>query len=62
MRWVRERAEALLGLRCISINGDWDDFIDHVHRQRHAALRRGAVFPLLRNTPTPLPNLLSEAA
>ena len=24
MRWIRERAEALLQLRCIEINGDWD--------------------------------------
>jgi hypothetical protein len=62
MRWIRERAEALLGLRCISINGHWDDFIDHVHRERHAALQRGEVIPLLRKTPQPLPNLLTEAA
>jgi len=26
-RWTRNRAEALLQLRCIEINGDWDDFI-----------------------------------
>ena len=27
MRWIPGRAEALLRLRCIEINGDWDEFI-----------------------------------
>ncbi len=31
MRWIKERAEALLQLRCIEINGDWDDFMRFVH-------------------------------
>lgn len=31
MRWIRERAEALLQLRCIEINGDWDAFMKFVH-------------------------------
>jgi hypothetical protein len=31
MRFIKERAEALLQLRCIEINGDWDAFIDRVH-------------------------------
>lgn len=31
MRWIKERAEALLQLRCIEVNGDWDAFISHVH-------------------------------
>ena len=31
MRWIKERAEALLQLRCIEINGDWDAFISFVH-------------------------------
>lgn len=30
MRWIRERAEALLQLRCIEINGDWDAFVSFV--------------------------------
>ena len=33
MRWIKERAEALLQLRCIEINGDWDAFIEFVHDQ-----------------------------
>jgi hypothetical protein len=30
MRWIRERAEALLQLRCIDLNGDWDSFMTFV--------------------------------
>src|SRR5690606_38482676 len=33
MRWIPERAEPLLKLRCISVNGDWDAFIDYVHKK-----------------------------
>ena len=28
MRWIPERAEALLHLRCIELNGEWDRFFD----------------------------------
>ena len=28
MRWVMAGAKAMLGLRCIYINGDWEQFID----------------------------------
>jgi hypothetical protein len=31
MRWTRQRAEALLHLRCIEINGDWEAFIEYMH-------------------------------
>ncbi len=31
MRWITERSEALLQLRCIDVNGDWDEFIKFVH-------------------------------
>lgn len=31
MRWIKERAEALLQLRCIEVNDDWDKFISYVH-------------------------------
>ena len=33
MRWIRERAEALLQLRCIETNGDWDRFITFVQNR-----------------------------
>jgi len=28
MRWIKEKAEAILQLRCIEVNGHWDDFFD----------------------------------
>lgn len=31
MRWIKNRAEQLLQLRCIEVNGDWDNFISFVH-------------------------------
>lgn len=31
MRWIKERAEALLQLRCIEVNNDWEAFISYVH-------------------------------
>jgi len=31
MRWIKERAEPLLQLRCIEVNNDWDNFISYVH-------------------------------
>jgi len=31
MRWIKERSEALLKLRCIEVNDDWDAFINYVH-------------------------------
>ena len=37
MRWIPGKAEALLHLRCIELNGDWDAFIawsDQQHAQR----------------------------
>lgn len=33
MRWIRERAEALLQLRCIEINGDWSAFRAFVQKK-----------------------------
>jgi hypothetical protein len=33
MRWIKGRAEALLQLRCIEVNDDWDAFIASVHDQ-----------------------------
>jgi hypothetical protein len=57
-RWIRERAEALLQLRCIEHNGDWDAFIQWVHDDHH---RRGRLHTerirIQHNTPGPLPTL-----
>ena len=58
MRWIKERAEALLQLRCIELNGDWDDFIAFTHsrvcRQQRQSRRQTR---LLQDAPEPLPTL-----
>jgi hypothetical protein len=57
-RWIRERAEPLLQLRCIEANGDWDSFIAWVHEDhRRHARRTGERVRVQQNTPSALPNL-----
>jgi hypothetical protein len=58
MRWIKERPEALLQLRCIEINGDWDAFVAFVSRnisQKQRQSRRQ--IRLLQDAPEPLPTL-----
>ncbi len=63
MRWITERSEALLQLRCIEINGQWDDFIRFLEQRRSGSGARGDPFELLASKPAPLPTLgVREAA
>lgn len=56
MRWIRERAEALLQLRCIELNGDWDGFIQRAHdRVRQQGLEQGRRMRILQAEPGELP-------
>ena len=55
MRWIEERAEAVLLLRCIEINGDWEDFMKWSQTQRSEELGRGQVVQIRSKTPTQLP-------
>lgn len=56
MRWIKERAEHLLQLRCIEVNGDWDAFIEFVHdRTREQAHQQRKNLSLKRTNPAPLP-------
>lgn len=56
MRWIRERAEALLQLRCIELNGDWWAFTDFVAKRLRAESTAQAHAPrLLTATPGSLP-------
>jgi hypothetical protein len=56
MRWIKQRAEALLQLRCIEINGDWDEFIKYVHEKTSRRARRiNENFFLKSKEPGPLP-------
>lgn len=55
-RWIKERAEALLNLRCIAVNGDWDAFVNYVHdRMRREAADAGRPFRLQSREAMPLP-------
>jgi hypothetical protein len=56
-RWIPERAEALLHLRCIEHNGDWDTFIQWVHDEHLAASqKRSRPNRLQQGLPAPLPS------
>lgn len=56
MRWIKERAETLLQLRCIEVNGDWDAFISFVHdKTRKQAQQAHKIISLKRQQPAPLP-------
>jgi len=39
MRWIEEKAEAILHLRCIEVNGLWDHFFEWCHQRYHNKLR-----------------------
>jgi hypothetical protein len=58
MRWIKERSEALLQLRCIEVNGEWEEFIRFVHRAASASANGPShKLRLLASTPQPLPDL-----
>src|SRR3954451_19586757 len=55
MRWIEDRAEAVLLLRCIEVNGDWEAFIKWSQEQRTQELERGQIVQIRSKTPTQLP-------
>ena len=61
MRWIKERAEAVLHLRCIEINGDWDTFIDTVHDDSRREAARCERRRLQANEAIPLPRVKRAA-
>jgi len=62
MRWIKERVEAVLQLRCIDANGDWEAFTNYVHdRMQSRAAQHGVRLRLQCSTPAPLPKC-AEAA
>jgi hypothetical protein len=54
MRWIKERAENLLQLRCIEVNNDWDNFISYVHDKTSRRMQENQN-NLFLNAKTPLP-------
>lgn len=61
MRWIRERAQALLQLRCIQHNGEWNQFLDWALPQLTQPTREHPVPRILRSVPAPLPTLAVAA-
>jgi hypothetical protein len=55
MRWVRGKAEAVLHLRCIELNGDWEKFEAWFNRKTQTRLAKGECHKILSNQPLPLP-------
>ena len=55
MRWIEERAEAVLLLRCIEVNGDWDAFMKWSQEQRSQELESGQVVQIRSEKPIQLP-------
>jgi len=63
MRWIRERAEAVLQLRCIDINGDWESFVDYIHDSaQRQAMEQGHSVRIQQEDPDALPEITEEAA
>ena len=56
MRWVRGKAEPLLHLRCIELNGDWEMFASWLHRTNHDRLRNVGQHRILTDQPMKLAN------
>jgi hypothetical protein len=60
MRWIVDRAEAVLLLRCVEVNGDFDAFFAWSDGQRRQEMLEGRVTQIRSRTPTQLPQ--EEAA
>src|SRR4051794_38482101 len=56
MRWIEDRAEAVLLLRCIEVNGDWEAFIKWSQEQRTQELERGQIVQIRSKISTQLPD------
>ena len=54
MRWLQEKAEPLLHLRCIELNGDWQHFYAWTQRGLKRRLIRGGRVKVLTDQPLPL--------
>jgi hypothetical protein len=54
MRWIQGKAEALLHLRCIELNGDWQEFATWFQRGIQTRLKRGERCKILTDQPLTL--------
>lgn len=56
MRWITGRAEALLQLRCIELNGEWDKFFEWGYERWQAKLAEEKKVIIRTNKPMELPD------
>jgi hypothetical protein len=56
MRWRQDKAEPLLHLRCIELNGDWEHFFAWTQKHTARRLRQGKRVKLLTDQPLTLDN------
>ena len=54
MRWIPGRAEALLHIRCIELNGDWDKFFDWTYKGWRDKLKKEEKVQVRTNEPIEL--------
>jgi hypothetical protein len=54
MRWMQAKAEAVLHLRCIELNGDWDKFVKWFQRRIEARLQKTKRHKILTDRPLTL--------
>ena len=59
MRWIPERAEALLRLRCIELNGDWDRFFEWGYKGWIEKMKQGEKIIIRQEKPDDLPDIKS---
>jgi hypothetical protein len=55
MRWIQAKAEAVLHLRCIELNGDWDKFVNWYQHKTKARLKTSKRHKILTDQPLTLP-------
>jgi len=54
MRWTQGKAEPLLQLRCVELNGDWEEFVAWSHQRHHDQLRQQQRIKILTDKPMDL--------
>ncbi len=55
MRWIPGRAEALLHLRCIELNGNWEKFFDWAYKNWRSKMEKEEKVLIRTNEPIKLP-------
>lgn len=53
MRWALKGAEPVLQLRCIELNGDWDQFVDWATTKSSQDLASGKGVQIRHSRPKP---------